>query len=174
MGRLAFWKTVVQDKSNFLERIIALLEDNGIRYCVIGGVAVNAYADAVLTEDLDVVIAIEQLDEAARLAALEFKVREFPYSINVYDPGSRLQVQFQRRPEMSAFLEHAEVFDVLGLQLPVASPKDLLGAKVDAAMEPTRRGSKRQKDLADISRLLERFPELRDDVPAEIIERLYP
>ena len=59
MSALAFWKAVVADRSNFLERIIALLEDNGIRYCVIGGVAVNAYAEPVLTLDLDVVVATD-------------------------------------------------------------------------------------------------------------------
>lgn len=34
MSSLAFWKAVVQDKSNFLERVIALLEENNVRYCV--------------------------------------------------------------------------------------------------------------------------------------------
>lgn len=41
-----------------------------------------------------------------------------------------------------------------------------------AASDETRRPSKRQKDLADIARLLEVHPELRDAVPAEILERL--
>ncbi|MFN0146581.1 MAG: hypothetical protein ACKVT1_08730 [Dehalococcoidia bacterium] len=48
MGELAFWKAVVADTSNFLERVIQLLEENGVRYCVIGGVAVNAYVTPVL------------------------------------------------------------------------------------------------------------------------------
>lgn len=52
MSALAFWKAVVQDESNFLERVTSLLRDGGFRYCVIGGVGVNAYAEAVLTEDL--------------------------------------------------------------------------------------------------------------------------
>jgi hypothetical protein len=172
MSSLAFWKAVVADKSNFLERIIALLEEHEIRYCVIGGVAVNAYADPVVTLDLDIVVATDQLARVRELAELQFKVREFPYSLNVYDPGSKLQVQFQRRPEMSVVLGGARVREVMDLRLPVAAPEDLMDAKVAAALEPTRRPSKRQKDLADISRLLEAFPKLRDRVPEEIIARL--
>ena len=40
MSALAFWKAVVQDESNFLERVTSLLRDGGFRYCVIGGVGV--------------------------------------------------------------------------------------------------------------------------------------
>jgi hypothetical protein len=39
-------------------------------------------------------------------------------------------------------------------------------------LDPARRASKRQKDLADISRLLEAYPQLRSRVPAEILEKL--
>jgi len=61
---------------------------------------------------------------------------------------------------------------VLGLVLPVASLEDVLTGKVWAAQDPGRRGSKRQKDLADIARLLEAYPELRSSVPEEILARL--
>jgi hypothetical protein len=57
---------------------------------------------------------------------------------------------------------------VLGLELPVASVEDVLQGKIWAALDPERRGSKRQKDLADISRLLEMYPELQPKVPQEI------
>lgn len=40
-----FWRIVVVDESEFLDRILALLEERGIRYCAIGGQAVNAYAE---------------------------------------------------------------------------------------------------------------------------------
>jgi hypothetical protein len=48
----------------------------------------------------------------------------------------------------------------------------VLQGKVWAAGDETRRPSKRQKDLADIARLLEAFPELRASVPAAILDRL--
>ena len=52
------------------------------------------------------------------------------------------------------------------------APKDVLQDKIWAALDPARRRSKRQKDLADIARLLEAHPDLKDRVPAEILAKL--
>jgi hypothetical protein len=38
--------------------------------------------------------------------------------------------------------------------------------------DDTRRPSKRQKDLADIARLLEAYPGLRGHVPPEVLAKL--
>jgi hypothetical protein len=46
MQATQFWKEVAMDRSNFLERFIALLSEHGIRYCVIGGQGVNAARSA--------------------------------------------------------------------------------------------------------------------------------
>ena len=61
---------------------------------------------------------------------------------------------------------------MLGLSLPVAAVEDVLQGKVWAAQDPKRRPSKRQKDLADVSRLLEAQPELRRSVPQDVLARL--
>lgn len=172
MSALAFWKAVVEDHSNFLESVIGLLEENGIRYCVIGGVGVNAYAEPVVTLDLDIVIAIEDLSKAEALLGERYRLREFERSLNVHDPGSKLQVQIQRDPQLSTIVSRAEVREVMDLRVPVAAADDLLRAKVAAALEPTRRRSKRQKDLADIARLVEVFPALRETLPSAVRERL--
>lgn len=37
MEALTFWKTVTMDRSDFLEKLIALLAKHQIQYCVIGG-----------------------------------------------------------------------------------------------------------------------------------------
>jgi hypothetical protein len=78
----------------------------------------------------------------------------------------------QTDPRYAAFVERAVVRDVLGLSLPVAAIEDVLLGKVWAAQDPGHRPSKRQKDLADISRLFEARPELRSRVPADILGRL--
>ena len=39
MQALAFWKAVAMDRSNFLESLIALLNERQVRYCVIGGLS---------------------------------------------------------------------------------------------------------------------------------------
>lgn len=165
MSSLAFWKAVVQDKSDFLERVVALLADHGIRYCVIGGVGVNAYADPIVTEDLDIVVAADDLTRVRALLEAEFRVREFAHSFNAYDPGSRLQLQVQLHPDVPDAVDRAQERDVMDLRLPVASPRDLIVMKSEAALEPSRRASKRLKDAADIRRLIDAFPELRTLVP---------
>jgi hypothetical protein len=167
-----FWKTVVEDKVDFLDRLIALLADHAVRYCVVGGQAVNAYAEPVVSLDLDVAVAADQLGQVEALLRQVFSVEQFPHSLNVSVPGSALRVQVQTDPRYAAFVDRAEVRDVLGLRLPVAGLEDLLQGKVWAVTDETRRPSKRQKDLADIARLLEVHPELRGRVPADVLARL--
>lgn len=172
MSSLAFWKAVVEDRSDFLERVIGLLEGAGIRYCVIGGVGVNAYADPIVTQDLDIIVATDQIETARRLLEREFQLREFEHSLNVYDPGSKLQVQVQLDADLGDVVGRAETKEVMDLRLPVAQPADLIRMKVAAAMEETRRGSKRAKDILDLARLAMAFPELLDQVPLELRGRV--
>jgi len=172
MRAQAFWKIVVADQTDFLSRVIELLTESGIRYCVLGGQGVNAYAEPVVSLDLDIVIAVDQLSKAEQLLDKEFNVERFAHSLNVSAAGSDLRVQIQTDPRYEAFLARSTVREVLGLRLPVASLEDVLQGKVWAVLDPTRRSSKRQKDLADIARLLEAYPDLRQKIPAEVLARL--
>jgi hypothetical protein len=61
---------------------------------------------------------------------------------------------------------------VLGYSLPVAAVEDVLQGKIWAALDRTRRPSKRQKDLADILRLVEGRDKLQSLLPEEIRRRL--
>ena len=172
MKASTFWKTVVADESDFLERVVAALEDNGVRYCVIGGQAVNAYADPVVSLDLDIAIAVEQLSLAEEALRRQFHVENFPHSINVSASGSDLRVQLQTDERYSEMVERSSPRDVLGWTLRVAAVQDVLQGKVWAASDPARRASKRLKDYSDIARLLEVYPELAERVPGEIRQRL--
>ena len=172
MRAAAFWKTVTLDRSNFLESLIGLLDEHGIRYCVIGGQGVNAYVEPLVSLDLDLVVAMEQLDEAGRLLEQRFKVERFEHSMNVSAAGSELRVQVQTDPRYFAFVGSAARREVLGVPLPVATIEDVLQGKVWAASDAGRRPSKRRKDLLDIERILEQYPALRERVPAEILARL--
>ncbi len=98
MRAQAFWRAVVADHTDFLSRVIDLLTKRGIRYCVLGGQGVNAYVDPVVSLDLDVVIAVEQLPEVERLLGEEFTVERFPHSVNVSARGSDLRLQLQTDP----------------------------------------------------------------------------
>jgi hypothetical protein len=54
----------------------------------------------------------------------------------------------------------------------VAAAEDVLTGKVWAWSDNTRRKSKRHKDLADIVRLVESHPHLRENLPAELLPEL--
>jgi hypothetical protein len=128
--------------------------------------------DPLISLDLDLVIAVEQLEQAERLFAERFTVRRFPHSLNLSLAGSDVRVQIQTDPRYFEFVERATTQEVLGLTLPVARVEDVLQGKIWAFQDPARRSSKRQKDLTDISRLLEQYPHLRSQVPQEILARL--
>lgn len=61
---------------------------------------------------------------------------------------------------------------VLGYEMSVACLEDVVRGKVWAYSDESRRRSKRQKDLADLMRLVESHPSVRDWVPAELLDRL--
>jgi hypothetical protein len=172
MRALTFWRTVVADETGFLGRIMQLLDEHEIRHCVLGGQGVNAYVEPVVSLDLDLVVAVDQIEKARELFSRQFTAVQFPHSINVTGPGSDLRLQIQTDPRYGAFVDRATRRSVLGLEMRVAHVEDVLQGKVWAALDPERRASKRQKDLADIARLVEAYPHLRATLPIEIANRL--
>lgn len=172
MQALAFWKAVTDDQVDLLDRIFELLDANGVRYCLIGGQGVNAYVEPVVSLDLDLALASEDQQRTFELLQPPLVVLRFPHRLNVSQPGSDLRVQFQTDPRYSDFVERAGKRRVLGRDLNVAAVDDVLRGKLWAAQDPERRRSKRQKDLADIARLIEAFPELRSQVPADVLAKL--
>jgi len=164
MQALAFWKAVLVDQANFLESLIGLLAKHRVQYCVIGGQAVNAYVEPLVSLDLDLAVVVEQIGPVEGLLREHFLVERFPHSLNVSTPGSKLRVQIQTDPRYSAFVARAAVRDVLGVQLPVASVEDVLQGKLWSTLS--------KGDLLDIERLLEVYPDLRVRVPNEVLSRL--
>jgi len=167
-----FQKRTTGDESDFLNRFLALLNELGSRFCIIGGQGVNAYVEPLVSLDLDVVVAAGQLPELEKRAEREFKLQRFPHSLNLSAPGSDLRVQIQLDTRYQAFLDRAARQMVLGTPMPVASVDDVLRGKIWAYQDDARRGSKRQKDLADIARLLEAHPRLEPTVPQAISQKL--
>ena len=172
MRALDFWKAVTVDEANLLEDFVRLLESHHIHYCVIGGQAVNAYVEPLVSLDLDVVVAADQGPEFESMLPADFVLERFPHSLNISRRGSDLRIQIQTDARYAPFVDRATPRDVLGMSLRVARIEDLLEGKVWAALDATRRGSKRQKDLADIARILEGHPRLRQEVPPDVLERL--
>lgn len=125
---------------------------------------------ALVSLDLDIVVAVSDLPRLRNGLPSTFHVREFPRCLNISQPDSKLQIQTDDR--YAPFVERAEIREVLDLQLPVAAVDDVLQGKIWAASDPQRRPSKRHKDLLDIERLLEVRPDLRSRVPEEMLSRL--
>lgn len=156
-------------KSDILQQLLEMLAEAGSDYCLIGGLAVNAYVEPVVSLDIDIVVAVGALagvSEAARRRSM--RVEEHTHSINITAPGSDLRIQMQTDPRYQAFITRAETRDVLGYRMKVASLENVLQGKSWAALDETRRRSKRQKDLADIMRIIETYPELSERLPHEL------
>ena len=54
------------DYSNLLENLIELLKKNDVQFCVIDGQAVNAYVEPLVSLDLDIVVAVDQIEKWMR------------------------------------------------------------------------------------------------------------
>jgi hypothetical protein len=101
-----------------------------VKYCVIEGQAVNAYAEPLVSLDLELVIAARDLEQLTPILRTQFVVEEFPHRLNVSTPGSQLCVQIQTDPKYLDFPDRAERREVLGLELSVASLGDLIQGKI--------------------------------------------
>ena len=100
------------------------------------------------------------------------KVEDFPRSVNLTGSESDLRIQVQTDPRYQSFIAGATVKEILGYRMRVASLENVLQGKVWAFMDDTRRRSKRQKDLADISRIIEAYPELTTKIPQKVKDQL--
>ena len=167
-----FFNRVTNGKNDFLQNFLSILERNKVRFCVIGGLGVNAYAEPVVSLDFDVVIVSEKLDSVMPSLKKRFKVEAFENSINLSQTSSLLRIQIQMDKRYQAFLRKAVDKNVLGYKMPVATIEDIFQGKVWAAMDETRRPSKRQKDLADISRLIEVKRALYNVLPEKLKKQI--
>jgi len=172
MQALTFWKLVTMDQADFIVQLTDLLRAEGIHYAVIGGQAVNAYAEPLVSLDLDLAVAREDLARVESLLAARFTLQRFPHTLNIAQADSDLRVQIQTDPRYAEFVGRATAREILGLTLPVADVRDVLQGKIWAAQDPQRRPSKHFKDLADLARLVERYPELRQYVPEDLLRQL--
>jgi hypothetical protein len=147
-------------------RLVDCLERADVRWCVIGGIAVNHWAaEPMVTRDVDFVVAADDLERA--ISALEqagFLAERFDWSIN-FKGRSAVSLQLRTEDFYRDFPSRAVAADVHGILMRVASLQDTLSGKVKAWSESGRRPSKRLKDVADIARLVEAHPDLWDRLP---------
>jgi hypothetical protein len=114
-----FLNRVTNGQTDAIALLLSLLEQTGAKYCVIGGLAVNAYAEPVVSLDLDIVIVtikVQALCEAASSKGV--KIERFEHSINLSVPGSDLRIQIQTDARYQEFIPRAVPRDVLGYTWP--------------------------------------------------------
>ncbi len=174
--RVLPWRLDVMTKKEFINLIsnghedvigyfLKLLGDNGIDYCVIGGLGVNAYVEPVVSLDLDIVIVAGAIEKLLMKAGKFFKIEHFPHSINLNTTKSDLRIQVQSDMRYQEFISSSVIMDVMGYDMKVATIENIITGKIWAYMDKERRKSKRQKDLADIFRIIEKYPGLKKLVP---------
>jgi hypothetical protein len=165
------WQTLGGAKD--VMRLVMALEEREISWCMIGGLAVNHWAaEPMATADVDLVIASEKIEETSTaLQELGFVENRFDWSIN-FKGESKVTIQISTEAMYQEFPSRSVPTEVHGILMRVASLHDTLTGKIAAYSDKDRRGSKRMKDLTDISRLLEAHPELKTHIPAEILSRL--
>ena len=168
-----FFNKIANGKDDFLQFFLDILNQKKLSFCVIGGLGVNAYAEPLVSLDLDVVIVAEKLGILVPVLKRNFKIEKFPNSVNISSKSSALRIQIQTDSRYQDFLKRARKKNVLGYKIPVASIEDIFQGKVWAAMDETRRPSKRQKDLADIMRLVEVKDGLKKLLPEKLKKQLY-
>ncbi len=164
-----FLKAISHGKEDVVQLLLDILRETKTSYAVVGGLAVNAYVEPVVSLDLDIVVIAENINEICRQAETQgFSIERCPHSINLHTLRSELRIQIQIDERYQEFIARAEKKIVLGYEMIVARKEDVLQGKLWAYQDGTRRKSKRQKDLADILRLVETYPDLKSVLPESL------
>jgi hypothetical protein len=166
------YESVTNGGASDFATVVEILGRHG-PWCLIGGLAVNCYVEPVYTVDADIVVVAQELAVIAdELTTAGFRLEQFAHSLNARKAAGKLNVQFTQDPRYQDFLDRAKPREVLGHAVPVADLKDIVQGKVWAWSDKQRRLSKRKKDELDLIRIGEGYPELRQDMPREIVTQL--
>ncbi len=169
------WQTL--GGGNDVQALVDVLNEVGVAWCMIGGLAVNHWAaEPMATADVDIVIGAADVERCVKaLEQVGFASERFDWSINLKG-SSKVSVQISTDDFYKSFPETAISVQVHGITMRVASAENTLRGKLAAYGDQRRRGSKRQKDFLDILRLVESHEsllvEIPDEMKAKVIESL--
>jgi len=90
MTEKTFLNSIANGKSDIVQLLLDQLEKLKIDYCIIGGLAVNAYADPVASLDLDLVLTVRDTEKILEHVKNIFSINRFPHSINLQHADSDL------------------------------------------------------------------------------------
>lgn len=153
-----------------------ILEEAGVAYAIIGGVAAQIHLpEPRTTVDVDLAVARADTIPRDRLEAAGFTLHDrSAHSENWRAPDST-PVQFTDDPALAGAISGAETIERGGVRLRVIRRVDLLHEKLRAGSDPARRRSKRLQDLSEAQGLLEADPALAAELTASeraLLDRL--
>ena len=165
------WQTLGGAKD--VSQLVAALEEREISWCMIGGLAVNHWAEEPMaTADVDLVMVSDRVEEAVdTLKELGFFKKRIQWSIN-FKGESKVSIQISKEEIYLDFPSRSVPANVHGILMRVASLEDTLAGKLAAYPEPQRRRTKKLKDILDLGRLVDAHPELVDLLPPEVLTKL--
>jgi hypothetical protein len=87
MTRKEFINKVTNSHKDFLAEFVGILRHAKMSFCLIGGLAVNAYSEPVVSLDMDVVVS--RMPDLLKILRRKYKVSHYPNSIQgVQKPSS--------------------------------------------------------------------------------------
>lgn len=135
-----------------VKRVLETLTQNQIAYAVIGGLAVSHHAVPRLTQDVDLLVRVEDMGRIRSLFPGCYQ-RGTPI-VEVYEiEGTRVDFMPAKLRYEREVLAHAVAGEIEGMAARVSSVRDLILLKLLASSRPLL--GDRKQDEADITRLLE-------------------
>jgi len=86
-----FLNKVANNKEDILQIFLDILKKTKTAYCIVGGLAVNAYAEPIVSLDIDVVMENENIDTVSKeMQKKGLKVERLEHSVNLTSSKSGL------------------------------------------------------------------------------------
>ncbi|MCX7968066.1 MAG: nucleotidyltransferase family protein [Armatimonadetes bacterium] len=144
--------------------IFEQLNESGIPYAIIGGLAAAQYALPRMTKDLDILVLDEDRPRLHRLFIKYFVLKTADFSSFLFS-GVKMDAFAAKLPYERQALQNAIDSTFEGVPVKVIHPRDLILLKLHAAWE-RKNEQKRYLDLGDITGVLQTF---RDQFTADDI-----
>jgi predicted nucleotidyltransferase len=155
-----------------IEEVTSQLDAEGIQYALIGGFAMALRGVQRATIDLDFILTLEDWEKADRIFQASGYIRAFKSeNVSHYmakdDELGRIDILHAFRGPTLGMLERAERIEISnGLTLPVVQVEDIIGLKIQAAVNSPRRSS---ADWADIRMMLETAGERKESIDWDLL-----
>jgi predicted nucleotidyltransferase len=141
-----------------IRRVVGALENQGIRYALIGGFAMALRGVQRATMDMDFILMLEDMEKADRILgeagyAKVFQSPNVSHYLSTDRDWGRIDILHAFRRPTLGMLQRAESMPVLGdMAIRVVQLEDIIGLKVQATVnDPSREA----RDWSDIRMIVE-------------------